>query len=782
MSDWLQLRWRRSWIGACLLLALTITPLKAQSTRPITVSDTITMTELVNQGPGLHDFMQLSPDGERFAVVVNRGNVATDERVFSLLVFRLAAVFDEPAETVALLSSSSNEDAIADVRWLDNDTLTFLGIRRNACAEVYAVNIRTKRLRQLTEHPKKINAYAVAPSLNRVIYTADADLGFENEDPRKHGFTVNDQSLTDIVMGNLTPARLAWRDLDYEVPQETFIERLPSKKIIRVSKGDQIVVVPNGLFPYSKNPISPNGRFAVVQGLVHVRDSWRIFRNPFPSTVDGVSETTTYMLVDLTSGASSLLIDAPSSPYLNSVVWAPDSRSVVLVNTFQPTSTASHDDKTLEFKQTVVAEVDLASRRVTVIHGPALDASIAQGVACAQAIDWKPASDLVLFAVSRLPDNRGGTCDADEVATYKRAASGWHEVGVADVESALRSTPDGSITISIEQGLNTPPNLKAVDRRTGRSKIFTDFNPQFRSLRFAPVTLITWTASDGTKWSGDLYSPLDAKPASGYPLVIQTHGCTTDKFDMTGFGPGGATGYGAQVLANRGVLVLQEGHCVNSKENLLAASRPYYSAESAEHEMLGYESAIDLLDKRGMIDRNHVGLQGHSATSWTVIYAAAHPKPNYRYSAILSTARGDLGYFGYLATTYGRFWSLEGNGGPPVGKGFETFRRTALPFNLESVTTPIMSQEPDGLRYVPLMWEIHESLKLLGKPEEFIIFPDGTHNLVKPWERLTSQEAAVDWFCFWLKGEEDPDPAKRDQYARWRAMRHAGEDRPQAEP
>ena len=25
--------------------------------------------------------------------------------------------------------------------------------------------------------------------------------------------------------------------------------------------------------------------------------------------------------------------------------------------------------------------------------------------------------------------------------------------------------------------------------------------------------------------------------------------------------------------------------------------------------------------------------------------------------------------------------------------------------------------------------------------------------------------------CFWLKGEEDPDPAKHAQYERWRALR-----------
>jgi hypothetical protein len=27
-------------------------------------------------------------------------------------------------------------------------------------------------------------------------------------------------------------------------------------------------------------------------------------------------------------------------------------------------------------------------------------------------------------------------------------------------------------------------------------------------------------------------------------------------------------------------------------------------------------------------------------------------------------------------------------------------------------------------------------------------------------------QGIVDWFCFWLKGEEDPDPAKDDQSQR----------------
>jgi hypothetical protein len=40
----------------------------------------------------------------------------------------------------------------------------------------------------------------------------------------------------------------------------------------------------------------------------------------------------------------------------------------------------------------------------------------------------------------------------------------------------------------------------------------------------------------------------------------------------------------------------------------------------------------------------------------------------------------------------------------------------------------------------------------------------------KPWDRLVSQGAAVDWFAFWLKGEESTDAAKAERYRRWKAL------------
>ncbi len=68
-------------------------------------------------------------------------------------------------------------------------------------------------------------------------------------------------------------------------------------------------------------------------------------------------------------------------------------------------------------------------------------------------------------------------------------------------------------------------------------------------------------------------------------------------------------------------------------------------------------------------------------------------------------------------------------------------------------------------------WEMHSILRMLGRPAEFLFFEDGAHELVKPRHRYVSLQGNVDWFSFWLQGYEDPDPAKAEQYARWRELR-----------
>ena len=58
-----------------------------------------------------------------------------------------------------------------------------------------------------------------------------------------------------------------------------------------------------------------------------------------------------------------------------------------------------------------------------------------------------------------------------------------------------------------------------------------------------------------------------------------------------------------------------------------------------------------------------------------------------------------------------------------------------------------------------------------GMPTEFVIYPRTGHNIALPRLRRESAIRNLDWFLFWLTGQGDADPARRDQYARWRRLR-----------
>jgi hypothetical protein len=138
------------------------------------------------------------------------------------------------------------------------------------------------------------------------------------------------------------------------------------------------------------------------------------------------------------------------------------------------------------------------------------------------------------------------------------------------------------------------------------------------------------------------------------------------------------------------------------------------------------------------------------------------------------TSRVDESYLQYLSLAG---WGVQVSeqeviyGVKPFGPGLKTWMGSAPGFNLDKVGVPVRIEADSWIDAVSEEWEIYSSLYLQGKPVGLIYLPDGAHPVVKPLERLASQQVNVDWFRFWLKDKEDRDPAKAGQYARWREMR-----------
>jgi dipeptidyl aminopeptidase/acylaminoacyl peptidase len=323
------------------------------------------------------------------------------------------------------------------------------------------------------------------------------------------------------------------------------------------------------------------------------------------------------------------------------------------------------------------------------------------------------------------------------------------------------------LEVTLDQDVNTPPKLYVSDPASRQKGLLIDLNPQFGELDFGTVKTIEWKVN-GVEMLAGLYMPPDYEPGKRYPLVIQTHGFLPNEFSMDGRSEW-SSGFAARPLAARNILVLQTQNFKHQQDYERSHQEARFGAtleESAKNFIVtGYETAIDYLDGEGLIDRNRVGIIGFSRTVCFVGYALTHSK--YRFAAASLVDGLSCGYVETIAFPEVAWDSYSINGGAaPFGEGLKMWMKNSPGFNLDKVKTPVQLTSHSGLE----AWEWFAGLTLQKKPVDFVLIPGGEHIGVKLSERTLAQQGIVDWFAFWLKGEEDPDPSKRDQYNRWRDL------------
>ena len=706
---------------------------------PVNVADSIQMTRLgdpsyTDGAPSKGIVAKFSPDGKHFVVILKKGNLEANTNEYSLVLFQTAEVFQSPEPRVLVsLASSSNRPAISNVLWLnDNDTILLLGEHRGEQTQLYSLKCSSKELKKLTSSATYLTAFATTASGTEIVYTAkDPASTFLTESASRKGIAVTNEQLTDLIRGSH-----GGKESDDD---SLFIRQLGREAATKVAIQGRIgSSAPEMWF-------SPDGTHLLIKTEArHIGNTWGEYEEKFLQVLTRHAAAQTlhtyiyqYELVDTRTGASEVLIDAPIANNGSEAAWAADSKSVVVSDVYLPLNVDDPAERALRKAHSLLVEFKIPSREFVKISQEDL-----------RLLNWNPETGLVACDVGRNDSFNGETT---RKAYFRRSGETWSKA-TAPEQTGVSSLPE----IILDEGMNTPPHIVAIDPQTGRRSLLMDLNPQFQSLALARVEEVTWRDSRGKEVKGGLYWPPDYVAGKKYPLVIQTHGWVTNRFWMDG---PWTTAFAAQALAGKGIFVLQD----NGPE-----AHIWVTSKEAPGAMASYDGAIDYFDRRGLIDRNRVGIIGFSRTYWWVTYTLLHSKHHFAAAALADGV--DFGYFQYMAFLEFANEFEPVYGGPPYGKSLPRWLRQSPAFSMEKVETPLRIQTlgPDSIL---LDWHWYSGLSRLGKPVEMIYIPDGTHILEKPWDRMVSQEGNVDWFCFWLKGEEDPDPAKAEQYARWRDLR-----------
>jgi dipeptidyl aminopeptidase/acylaminoacyl peptidase len=740
-----------------------------------------------------NDSEAYSPDGKHVAIITTQGLLASDQVRSVISVFdldELNSFLASPSSRSPIPRSVASVEAISqgqqtipyaaiihDLRWSDDSKhIIFRGQNKKGGYQLYEARTYGGECRILTPITDDVDHFDIAG--NTIAYTATP----LSSPPPPPGIPINRDAF-DATGFRSSQILFPGEIRSFEVKTLSLFtlgigdHPRPRRRVPGYSVQDTTFF--HYLFPFR---LSPDGRWLIsvepVTGSIPAY--WQDFDpltpfehrrlragDPDLTRPDNVLRSRRYTLINLWTGASRILVNAPSAEFLgyvsdaNRVVWSKDRKRVLLTNLYFPPDTLSGREVSHPMP-CVVASIDLPSleRRCLYFNGVPMP--------------WS-AEHVANVGFGK---NRGDVFVTLRSASGERNIVGFQFVNGEWSPDSLRNrstaqTADsetrqhGGVRVYVKQDLNQLPTLWASDSQTKNRRQLWNPNPQLAHVAFGQVSVFRWRDSSGRDWIGGLVKPVGYIPGHRYPLVIQMYVFREHEFLTDGTDP---SAFAARHLASAGMVVLQ----IRKQPNVL-------SDQDASTSLDGYESAIRQLSNDGLIDSRKVGVVGFSWTCWYAINALIKAPKLFAAATIADGLDNSYAQYIFGAPSQPNLQAQMNQirGGSPFGPNLERWVKEAPGFHLDQVQTPVRieANDPDAILQE---WELYGGLYLQHKPVDLIYFPEGTHIHQRPLERLESQQGNVDWMRFWLQGYEDPDPAKCAEYQRWKKMRSAMDGEPSA--
>jgi hypothetical protein len=711
-----------------------------------------------------------SPDGRRYLLRLAYGDIKRNGVWMDLLTARLDSLQGaaHPRRcahlfTTGLGSTASGQSADADptpsnlIRWLDNTHVAFLWSDLHAHRQVMSVDLKNCRHGFLSASPTDVFSFAA---------TAAGALLTNAQIPRPRGNSPQLWSLGFTVHGSSDAWSILNGDIDgtnsvaLNYYNRWFISFHGARRSIKINA--KPIDVSNPFF--RELYMSPDGRFAIIGvAPAAVPTDWSQYDSPtlqhlFTSNESSaIRSPLSYALIDLQTASSRPLWNSPKA-FGSQVRWSPKGDTILLAPTFLPLKT----DSAAGLKGTAAVELDIRTGQYRVLP---LDLS-ARTVVNAE---WTSPAGVQIDTTDVLGTDPRSQRFSREHDTWQLAKSSEPTVG-----APAHASP---IHIDIRQSLNSPPQIFAVDSRSGEQRLILDTNPRLlERFKLGRVERLSGTLANQRQWIGQLLYPADYQPNSRYPLVIQSlygHGFGAEEFSLDGFwgangmglGPSAFAAYPGQLLATRDIAVLQ-----------LALIQPSSALGQAEDYQLAFETLAEQLSASGLADRNKIALDGFSKNGYFVEYALSHSQ--FPFVAAIAADNYDPSYIQSAFANW-RAEDEQRNGASAFGSGLQEWLKSAPGFNADHIQTPLrMIGQSAGVAVILSKWEIYSRLQHLHKPVEMYLMPEANthpaHTPQNPKQILAIQEGVLDWLSFWLTGREDPDHKKHGQYMRWRAWRSPG--------
>jgi dipeptidyl aminopeptidase/acylaminoacyl peptidase len=318
----------------------------------------------------------------------------------------------------------------------------------------------------------------------------------------------------------------------------------------------------------------------------------------------------------------------------------------------------------------------------------------------------------------------------------------------------------------VNESLTRPPEL-FVRSGNAAPRRLTDLNGEIARRVGYTAREVSWPGDDGVVAHGWLLEPADdARRKGPWPMITHVHGGPGFAFPNA-FAPYFEVWpYPLEVLAGQGFAIFIPNYRGTQSYGRAFASPKRLDGEPAGDIIAGVRKMI----ADGVADPARLGITGQSHGAWLgpvvmtrekVFRASSFAEGSSNGVLMYSLMPGDLNRQVHdVVTGLGKsFWDdpqpyLEGS--PDMH-----FRgvRTASLWEAGAQSAAVM------------MFSYPKAARHFGAPTEFVVYPKTQHNPSLPAIQRESANRNLDWFAFWLNGEENPGEGKAAQYERWKKLR-----------
>lgn len=320
------------------------------------------------------------------------------------------------------------------------------------------------------------------------------------------------------------------------------------------------------------------------------------------------------------------------------------------------------------------------------------------------------------------------------------------------VDKLTKADSSQTFIYQIQTAIDSP-DFFAVNNSFDKPTALTHTNPQQKNYYWADDMLVTFTNKDGKQLEGRLLYPANYKPGKKYPMITYVYEKRSQTLHSYSL-PSSRDPYNFRRYSSEGYFVFQP-------DITYKLGNPGISAVNC------VVPAIEKMIGTGMIDKDKIGLTGHSWGGYQAAFIST--QTDLFHSAVAGAP---------LANMISMYNSIYWNSGTPDSKIFETsqgrfpdpwwkdwdnYIKNSPIFNLEHMTTPLLVEfgTKDGAVDFNQGVELYNTMRRMQHPFVMLVYEGENHSLAGKENQIDYANRAFQWHEHYLRGKAAPDWIKK---------------------